>query len=128
MVAERRVPVVSFTFGCPTAEDVDRLQSAGSAVCVTVTTVAEARAAYAVGADALVLQGVEAGGHRGGFDDARPGDLPLLPLLQLVRDAVGPSVELVATEVHRERLADPAVETGLMFTGRTAQGRRPTSG
>jgi nitronate monooxygenase len=41
---------------------------------VTVTTVEEARAAQAVGADALVVQGVEAGGHRGGFDDAHPGD------------------------------------------------------
>ena len=52
---------------------------------VTVTTAAEARTAHDAGADALVVQGVEAGGHRGSFDDAAPGDLGLLALLQLVR-------------------------------------------
>jgi nitronate monooxygenase len=88
LVAEARVAVVSFTFGCPDAAIVQRLQAAGTAVWVTVTTVAEARAAAAAGADALVVQGVEAGGHRGSFDDAVPGDVGLLVLLQLVRAAV----------------------------------------
>jgi nitronate monooxygenase len=48
-----------------------------------------------VGADALVVQGVEAGGHRGSFDDEAPGDIGLLALLQLVRAAV--DQPLVAT-------------------------------
>ena len=91
------VPVVSFTFGCPSAADVRRLHGAGCAVWVTVTTPAEAIAAGAVGADALVVQGVEAGGHRGSFDDGAPGDVGLLALLQLVRSAVGDEVPLVAT-------------------------------
>jgi nitronate monooxygenase len=85
---EARVAVVSFTFGCPDAATTERLQAAGAAVWVTVTRVAEARAAAAAGADALVVQGVEAGGHRGSFDDAAPGDVGLLVLLQLVRAAV----------------------------------------
>ena len=42
-----------------------------------MTTVAEARAAYAAGADALVVQGAEAGGHRGGWTDSDDGDVPL---------------------------------------------------
>jgi nitronate monooxygenase len=88
LAEEARVPVVSFTFGCPDAATVERLQVAGAAVWVTVTTVAEGRAAAAAGADALVVQGVEAGGHRGSFDDAAPGDVGLLVLLQLVRAAV----------------------------------------
>lgn len=90
------VPVVSFTFGCPSAADVERLQRAGSAVWITVTTPAEARRAQAVGADALVVQGVEAGGHRGGFDDSQPGDIGLLALLQLVRAALGDTPPLIA--------------------------------
>lgn len=57
---------------------------------VTVTDVEEARAAADSGADALVLQGFEAGGHRGAFDDADPGDYGLLSLIQLVSDAVDP--------------------------------------
>ena len=75
----------------------DRLQSSGSAVWVTVTTVGEARAAQRAGADALVVQGVEAGGHRGGFDDAQPGDIGLLALLQLVQAAVNDGLPVVAT-------------------------------
>ena len=71
--------------------------SAGCAVWVTVTTPDEAVAASAVGADALVVQGVEAGGHRGSFDDGAPGDFGLLALLQLVHAAVGDQVPLVAT-------------------------------
>jgi nitronate monooxygenase len=88
--------VVSFTFGCPAPEVIARLREAGSELWVTVTTPEEAREASAAGADALVVQGGEAGGHRGSFVD-RP-DLPvyaLLPLLQLVRSAV--NLPLVAT-------------------------------
>jgi nitronate monooxygenase len=84
LAAELRVPVVSTTFGCPPADVVAGLHEAGCEVWVTVTTPDEAVAAAAAGADALVVQGVEAGGHRGSFDDAAPGDLGLLALLQLV--------------------------------------------
>jgi nitronate monooxygenase len=85
LAREERVPVVSFTFGCPDATVVAQLQAAGCAVWVTVTTSAEAVAAADGGADALVVQGVEAGGHRGSGDAAAPGDDGLLALLQLVR-------------------------------------------
>jgi nitronate monooxygenase len=97
LVCAEHVPVVSFTFGCPSLEDVGRLQDGGAAVWVTVTTVDEAHAAHAAGVDGLIVQGVEAGGHRGAFDDTRPGDLGLLALLQLVRGAVGDATPLVAT-------------------------------
>ncbi len=95
LLAELRVPVVSVAFGCPAPGVVDALHAADAAVWVTVTTPAEARAAAAAGADALVVQGVEAGGHRGGFDDAAPGEIGLLALLQLVSGAV--ELPLVAT-------------------------------
>ena len=97
LVCDQPVPVVSLTFGCPTPSEVSRLQSSGSAVWVTVTTVGEARAAQSAGADALVVQGVEAGGHRGGFDDAHPGDIGLVALLQLVQAAVDDGLPMVAT-------------------------------
>src|SRR5436305_4424647 len=64
----RRPPaVVSFTFGCPSRELVSSL---ASEVWCTVTSVEEARIAEEAGADALVAQGTEAGGHRGWFGDA----------------------------------------------------------
>jgi nitronate monooxygenase len=90
-----RVPVVSFTFGCPDRRVLDGLRRAGCATWVTVTTASEAATAAAAGADALVVQGVEAGGHRGSFDPSRPGEIGLLTLLQQVRGAVG--LPLVAT-------------------------------
>lgn len=83
------LPVTSFTFGCPEPAVIRGLQAAGSEVWVTVTTPAEAVVAADAGADVLVVQGSEAGGHRGSFiddpaDDAS-GGFGLLSLLQLVR-------------------------------------------
>lgn len=79
-------PVVSCTFGVPDADVVDRWRRAGCEVHLSVTSVAEARAALAVGADALVLQGQEAGGHRATHDPAvEPEALDHLGLLELVR-------------------------------------------
>jgi nitronate monooxygenase len=95
LVAELAVPVVSFTFGCPEPTVVARLHGAGAAVWITVTTADEARIAERAGADALVVQGVEAGGHRATFDDTEPNDLGLLAALQLV--AAASALPLVAT-------------------------------
>jgi nitronate monooxygenase len=84
------VAVVSFTFGCPSAEIVGQLHQAGSRVVVTVTTPAEAVLAAAAGADAVGAQGIEAGGHQGSFDDDRAPDTGwgLLALVTAVRRAV----------------------------------------
>jgi nitronate monooxygenase len=91
-----RAAVVSFTFGCPPAGVVGELQRSGLEVWVTVTDVDEARTAVRAGADALVVQGVEAGGHRAAFVDRDDRvDYGLLALLQLVSAQV--DVPLVAT-------------------------------
>jgi nitronate monooxygenase len=95
LARDERVPVVAFTFGCPDAATLSSLRDAGCAVWVTVTTPQEAATAARAGADALVVQGVEAGGHRGSFDPAAPGDIGLLALLQLVRAVT--ELPLVAT-------------------------------
>lgn len=89
LVERDRVPVVSFTFGCPPAETIASLSAVGTEVWVTVTDPSEARAAREAGADALVLQGLEAGGHRATWDD-RDGidELSTLALLRLVAGRV----------------------------------------
>lgn len=84
VACSERPAIVSFTFGCPEASVVDRLHDHEIAVWVTVTEPDEARTAARAGADALVVQGVEAGGHRGSFrDEDGRGELSLLPLLRL---------------------------------------------
>jgi len=76
---------------------VDELKSRGIAWFVTVSTVAEARAAEAAGADVIIAQGAEAGGHRASFDaDAAERTLVgLFSLIPAVVDAV--KVPVVAT-------------------------------
>lgn len=80
LLAREPVAVVSYTFGCP-----DPLPELPGEAWVTVTTPEEARAAVAAGADAVVAQGAEAGGHRGTWEDT-PDVTPisLLALLQLI--------------------------------------------
>jgi nitronate monooxygenase len=86
VVRDLHVAVVSFTFACPSPAVVGSLQDAGSAVWVTVTEPDEAVLAAGVGADALVCQGTEAGGHRGTFEDVDGrGELGVLALLRLCR-------------------------------------------
>jgi nitronate monooxygenase len=95
LAAAERVPVVSFTFGCPDAATLGALRAAGCETWVTVTSPAEAEAAASAGAGALVVQGIEAGGHRGSFEAATSADIGLLALLQLVRSVT--ELPLVAT-------------------------------
>ncbi|HEV2784158.1 MAG TPA: nitronate monooxygenase [Actinophytocola sp.] len=95
VVRESRVPVVSFTFGCPNAAAVADLKRHASEVVVTVTSAVEARQAADAGADALCVQGPEAGGHRGTFTNPeRLDDVSLLPLLRRVSATV--DVPLIA--------------------------------
>ncbi len=85
------VPVVSFTFGCPERKVVDAFARVGTRTVVTVTSVAEAQAAQYAGADALCVQGIEAGGHQGTHRDDPECDgagAGVLALVQAVREAV----------------------------------------
>ncbi len=81
------VPFVSCTFGLPPVADVRALQRVGTRVLVTVTTVGEAVAASDLGADGLIVQGTDAGGHSGTHDPGRR--LTAVTTEALVRDVVG---------------------------------------
>jgi nitronate monooxygenase len=82
-VVETRPAVASFHFGLPDAASVDALHEAGCRILSSATTVAEAEDLVARGADAVIAQGAEAGGHRGSFlvagDDGPVGTLALVP-------------------------------------------------
>jgi nitronate monooxygenase len=83
ILEEFKPPVVSFHFGLPSSDLVQRVKSWGAKVISSATTVAEAQWLEAQGADAIIAQGNEAGGHRGMFltDDlaTQIGTFALLP-------------------------------------------------
>jgi nitronate monooxygenase len=78
-----RVPVVSFAMGSP-APYVARAHAAGALVVATATTVAEAEEVEAAGADIVVAQGSESGGHRSTFGPVKLDELPLIGTMALV--------------------------------------------
>ena len=104
MVAAGRVHMASFTFGCPASEIVDTLHRADVLVAVTVTSGLESQLAADAGADLLIAQGTEAGGHQGSFSDRAANQTPLLSLLADIRDT---------TTV-------PVIGSGGIMTGRDA--------
>lgn len=85
VVTELRPHLVTFTFGCPGVDEVARLHAAGVQVGVTITAADEVALAEAAGADLVLVQGTEAGGHQGGLGDHEPNRTPLLDLLAAVR-------------------------------------------
>ena len=78
-----RVPVVSFAMGSP-APHVARAHAAGTLVVAAVTTVAEAEEVASAGADVVVAQGSEAGGHRSTFALGSLREWPLVGTMALV--------------------------------------------
>ncbi|MFE0672310.1 nitronate monooxygenase [Streptomyces sp. NPDC058867] len=92
VLLDNPVPVVSFHFGVPSAEVLDSLRRAGTFTLVTATTPEEARAVERAGADAVIAQGVEAGGHQGTHRDHPETDgtgIGLLSLIGQIRESVG---------------------------------------
>ncbi|MBA4341351.1 MAG: 2-nitropropane dioxygenase [Methylibium sp.] len=83
LVEQLRPEVLSFHFGLPEPALLARVKATGARVLSSATTVDEARWLAGQGCDAIIAQGVEAGGHRGVFlgDDisTQPGTFALLP-------------------------------------------------
>jgi nitronate monooxygenase len=106
VVVEERAPIVSFSFGV-SPQLVARARAGGARVLVQVASADAARAAADAGADALIVQGVEAGGHVQGV-------VGLLPLLAEVRRAV--SLPLLAAG----GIGDPASARAALAAGAVA--------
>lgn len=82
---QEKVPFVSFTFGCLSSDIIQQFHDIGSKIIGTATTPHEAKFLAKQGCDAIITQGIEAGGHRGYFlDDVESGMglMSLIPLIQ----------------------------------------------
>jgi nitronate monooxygenase len=83
LLLETKPEVVSFHFGLPDPDVLEALKSAGIFIISSATTVAEARILEQSGVDAIIAQGIEAGGHRATFTSIdismQPGLFSLLP-------------------------------------------------
>jgi nitronate monooxygenase len=85
VLLEEKPAVVSCHFGLPHASQVSALREAGIVLVGSATSLAEEAGVAAAGFDAVVAQGVEAGGHRGGFDPSHPDDsLGTMALVRLL--------------------------------------------
>lgn len=102
LVEKYKVPFVSFTFGCPEKQIIERLQKIGCQIIVTVTDIEESRISYERGANAICLQGINAGGHRGTFHNT--DSLNYEPLHDLIRK--------VKNEVNLPIIAAGGIMTG----------------
>lgn len=88
-VEQVKPPVVSFHFGLPEPELLNRVRESGAIIIANATTVDEARWLEQRGVDALIAQGFEAGGHTGRFLGSDPAEaMGLFALLPQVVDAV----------------------------------------
>ncbi|GAB3978520.1 nitronate monooxygenase [Spirosoma terrae] len=89
LVAEWKPEVVSFHFGLPTRELIDRVKATGTKIMSSATTVDEARWLEDEGCDVIIAQGAEAGGHRGMFlSDSVATQVGTIALVPQVVDAV----------------------------------------
>jgi nitronate monooxygenase len=105
LLTDDPVAVVSFTFGMPDADTVRRLHDAGSEVWVTVTSPGEASIAVGGGADVLVVQGIEAGGHRGCFEDDEAAPAFSMPTLLELLSGTGRPLVAAGAIVSGEGIA-----------------------
>jgi nitronate monooxygenase len=88
VVADLRPEMVSFTFGAPPPDVLRWFGALGMLLFITVTSAYEAGVALGAGADGLIVQGPDAGGHRGTFaPDMEPGKESLYTLLARIRGA-----------------------------------------
>ena len=114
--------LISFHLGIPLPELVETIQAAGCSVAMSATSLAEAMLVQSAGADFIVAQGFEAGGHRGIFEpDASDDKLGISELVEVLTDNCGLPVIASGGIMHGRDIASimrqgaDAVQMGSAF-------------
>lgn len=106
VIAEFRPPVVSFHFGLPSPALVEVIHEWGGRVFSSATTIDEARWLAARGVDAVIAQGLEAGGHRGFFlSDDLTKQMGTMALVSQIRRVVDVPVIAAGGIAHATHVA-----------------------
>ena len=105
VVLETRPKAVSFHFGIPHAHQIQALKNAGIICMVSATHLTEAQAIEAAGIDIIIAQGIEAGGHRGIFNQSFDSCIKTADLVQLLK----------------QHCSAPIVAAGGIMTGQQAK-------
>lgn len=123
ILVEEKVPVVSFTFGCPSKKIIELFRRNQQYVIVTVTNLKEARISVESGANAICVQGMEAGGHQATFsnDPTLDNETPLQNLIKELKSEIG--IPIIAAGgimsgkdiVYALNLGATAVQLGTAF-------------
>lgn len=121
-VWQHRPALLTFHFGIPSDAVMQRAKALGITVGITATSLAEAKQIEAAGADFIVAQGAEAGGHRGTFEpDGADAELALDDLLRLLVPSirlpiVAAGAVMDGADIHRVmRLGAVAAQMGTAF-------------
>lgn len=85
LVLETKPKAVSFHFGIPHPHQIQALKNAGILTMVSATNLAEAKAIEDAGIDIIIAQGIEAGGHRGIFNEHFDAAIKTTDLVQLIK-------------------------------------------
>jgi nitronate monooxygenase len=112
LLLELRPRVVSFHFGLPPDDTLDKLKSTGASLLATATNLIEAKAIAQAGLDAVIAQGYEAGGHRGCFEPDAPDQCLSMPDL----------VRLLVKEARLPVIAAGGIMNGADIAGALALG------
>lgn len=129
---------VSFTFGYPSAEVIDRVKVSGRKVVLNATSIQGVHAATEAGADRVVLQGLAAGGHRG-FVPGQDSEDAIAPTIDALASAVAEAITTtdvpivaaggIGNRADVVKLLDAgaeAVQVGTRFLTATEAGTKPT--
>ena len=100
-ILDFNVPIITFTFGVPSVELLNKIRSQGVFLIATATNIDEARLIQNFGFDAVILQGIDAGGHRASF---------------LTAGNTGPDATSLFQQTSRS-ISIPQVVTGGIMTG-----------